>query len=51
MSEKLSNLTQYINENFGANSSYVESLYERYQSDPSLVDDSWRNFFNELTGG
>ncbi|MFV0388385.1 MAG: multifunctional oxoglutarate decarboxylase/oxoglutarate dehydrogenase thiamine pyrophosphate-binding subunit/dihydrolipoyllysine-residue succinyltransferase subunit, partial [Pyrinomonadaceae bacterium] len=51
MSEKLSNLTQYINENFGANASYVESLYERYQSDPSLVDDSWRNFFNELTGG
>ncbi len=51
MSNKFSNLTEYINENFGANANYVESLYDRYQSDPGLVDDSWRSFFNNLTGG
>ncbi len=50
MSEKVSNLSEFINENFGANASYVEGLYRRFQSDPSLVDDSWRAYFEDLTG-
>ena len=48
MGEKVSNLTEFINENFGANASYVEGLYSRYQSDPNLVDETWRSYFNEL---
>ena len=38
MNEKVTNLSQYIAENFGANASYVEGLLNRYQSDPNLVD-------------
>ena len=51
MSEKTTNISEYINENFGANASYVEGLYNRFQSDPNLVDESWRNYFNDLIGG
>lgn len=51
MSEKVSNLTEYINEHFGANASYVEGLYDRFTSDRSLVDDSWRKYFDELLAG
>lgn len=39
-----------IAENFGANATYVESLLARWQSDPSLVDESWRSYFEELIG-
>ncbi len=51
MSENVSNLTEYINENFGANASYVEGLYNRYNSDPNLVDESWRSYFDDLVSG
>ena len=51
MSEKVTNLSEYIAENFGANASYVEGLLSRYQSDPSLVDESWRTFFGDLLNG
>ncbi len=51
MSEKITNIAEYINENFGANASYVEGLYDRYQSDKNLVDESWRNYFDDLTNG
>ncbi|NNE99299.1 MAG: multifunctional oxoglutarate decarboxylase/oxoglutarate dehydrogenase thiamine pyrophosphate-binding subunit/dihydrolipoyllysine-residue succinyltransferase subunit, partial [Pyrinomonadaceae bacterium] len=51
MSEKTSNVSEYINENFGANASYVEGLYNRYKSDPGLVDESWQAYFNDLIGG
>ncbi|HSK72045.1 MAG TPA: multifunctional oxoglutarate decarboxylase/oxoglutarate dehydrogenase thiamine pyrophosphate-binding subunit/dihydrolipoyllysine-residue succinyltransferase subunit [Pyrinomonadaceae bacterium] len=51
MSEKVTNLSEYIAENFGANASYVEGLLSRYQSDPNLVDESWRSYFSELLGG
>ena len=50
MSEKVSNVSLHINENFGANASYVEGLYDRYKSDPALVDDSWREYFDDLLG-
>jgi 2-oxoglutarate decarboxylase len=43
-------LSELIAENFGANASYVENLLARFQSDPSLVDESWRAYFSELLG-
>jgi 2-oxoglutarate dehydrogenase E1 component len=45
-----SNLSEVIAENFGANATYVEGLLARWQSDPSLVDESWRAYFEELVG-
>ncbi|CAN5806736.1 multifunctional oxoglutarate decarboxylase/oxoglutarate dehydrogenase thiamine pyrophosphate-binding subunit/dihydrolipoyllysine-residue succinyltransferase subunit [soil metagenome] len=51
MSEKVTNISEYIAENFGANASYVEGLLSRYQSDPGLVDESWRTFFSEMLNG
>src|SRR5437773_8160298 len=44
------NLSEEIAENFGANATYVEGLLARWQSDPSLVDESWRAYFEELVG-
>jgi len=41
-------LSQVIAEEFGANATYVQSLLERFRSNPELVDDSWRSYFNEL---
>ena len=37
-----------IAEEFGANATYVEGLLQRFRSNPDLVDDSWRAYFNEL---
>jgi len=51
VSEKITNISEYITENFGANASYVEGLLNRYKSDPNLVDESWRTFFGELLNG
>ena len=42
-------LSQVIAEEFGANATYVETLLERFRSNPDLVDDSWRAYFSELT--
>lgn len=49
MSEKIVDVSRHINENFGANASYVESLYNRYKNDPDWVDDAWRKYFDELS--
>ena len=43
-------LSEIIAENFGANATYVEGLLARWRSDPALVDDSWRAYFEELLG-
>ncbi len=43
--------SELIAENFGANATYVETLLARFRSDPSLVDESWRAYFEELIGG
>ena len=51
VSKTQANLTAYISENFGANASYVEGLLNRFQSDPNLVDESWRTFFGDLLNG
>jgi 2-oxoglutarate dehydrogenase E1 component len=41
-------LSELIAENFGANATYVETLLARWRSDPALVDESWRTYFDEL---
>ncbi len=51
MSEQITNISEYIAENFGANASYVEGLLSRYKADPNSVDDSWRTFFSEILNG
>src|SRR5437899_8953520 len=43
-------LSEVIAESFGANATYVEALLARFRSDPSLVDESWRAYFEELVG-
>jgi 2-oxoglutarate dehydrogenase E1 component len=44
-------LSETIAENFGANATYVEGILARWRSDPALVDESWRAYFEELLGG
>src|SRR5688500_2620870 len=51
MTETNTKLSEYIAENFGANASYVEGLLARFQSDPTLVDETWRTFFSDLISG
>ena len=43
-------LSELIAEEFGANAGYVQGLLDRFQSNPALVDDSWRSYFSELIG-
>src|SRR5689334_1215163 len=43
-------LSEMIAEEFGANAEYVQSLLERFRTNPDLVDDSWRSYFNEILG-
>lgn len=33
---------------FGANSTYIEEIYERYLQNPSSVDASWQAFFRDM---
>ena len=47
----MTNLSEYITEQFGANASYVEGLLTRYRNDPSSVDESWRSYFIEIMNG
>jgi 2-oxoglutarate dehydrogenase E1 component len=42
--------SELIAENFGANATYVETLLARWQSNPALVDESWRSYFEEMVG-
>ena len=51
MSEKISNLSEFIEENFGANATYVEGLLARYKADPKSVDESWQEYFANLIDG
>ena len=41
-------LSELFAENFGANATYVETLFARFRSDPALVDESWRAYFSGL---
>lgn len=49
--QKVTNLSEFITEQFGANASYVEGLLSRYRNDPNSVDESWRTYFSELMNG
>ena len=33
---------------YGGNADYIESLYARYEDDPSAVDAQWQAFFQGL---
>lgn len=44
----MTNLSEYITEHFGANANYVEGLLAKYKADANSVDDSWREFFDNL---
>jgi 2-oxoglutarate dehydrogenase E1 component len=48
--KKKTDVSEIIAEEFGANATYVESLLERFRSNPDLVDESWRSYFAELDG-
>ncbi|MBV9215349.1 MAG: multifunctional oxoglutarate decarboxylase/oxoglutarate dehydrogenase thiamine pyrophosphate-binding subunit/dihydrolipoyllysine-residue succinyltransferase subunit [Acidobacteria bacterium] len=45
------NISAHIKEAFGSNATYVEGLLERYKSDPTLVDESWQAYFDDLLSG
>ncbi len=51
MSESITNISEYIEESFGANASYVEGLLARYRNDAKSVDESWQAFFSEMLDG
>lgn len=40
--------TSYL---YGANSIFIEELYDRYVEDPRSVDENWRRFFSQVDGG
>ena len=46
--QKKIDFSELIAEEFGANAAYVQGLLDRFRSNPELVDDSWRAYFNEL---
>jgi 2-oxoglutarate dehydrogenase E1 component len=46
--QKKTDFSELIAEEFGANAAYVQGLLDRFRSNPELVDDSWRAYFNEL---
>jgi len=41
---------QSLRQRFGANSAYAEDMYQLFQIDPSLVEESWRLLFEGLGG-
>ena len=51
MSDTKSNISAFIEENFGANATYVEGLLARYQANPGSVDESWQEYFSDLLKG
>ena len=46
----MTDVSEMIAEEFGANAEYVQGLLERFRTNPDLVDDSWRSYFRELLG-
>src|ERR1043166_9386457 len=48
--QSTTDFSEIIAENFGANATYVETLLARWRSNPSLVDESWQSYFEELVG-
>lgn len=48
MQESLMELLWSTSHISGGNAAYVESLYEKYLSDPSAVSEAWRSYFDQL---
>src|SRR5688572_22848351 len=48
--QKITDVSEMIAEEFGANAEYVQGLLERFRTNPDLVDDSWRSYFSEILG-
>ncbi len=48
--QKKIDVSEMIAEEFGANAEYVQTLLERFRSNPNLVDDSWQSYFTSLIG-
>ena len=46
MAQKQSSNTSFLS---GVNAEYISHLYAQYQKSPSLVDASWRTFFEDLS--
>jgi 2-oxoglutarate decarboxylase len=46
-----SRISAVLQEEFGGNASYVESLLESYTINPGLVDESWQSYFKGIVGG
>ena len=46
--QKKIDVSEMIAEEFGANAEYVQTLLERFRSNPNLVDDSWQSYFTLL---
>ena len=36
-----------VTQTYGANTAFIEELYERYRADPGSVSGSWREFFQD----
>jgi 2-oxoglutarate decarboxylase len=51
VSDTITNISAFIEENFGANATYVEGLLARYQANPNSVDESWQAYFSQLLNG
>ena len=44
-------ITNIIASEFGANATYVEDLFRRFQVNPQSVDEEWGEYFNSLING
>jgi len=40
-----------VTQSYGANTAFIEELYERYRANPESVSASWREFFDDYTEG
>ncbi|MBA2341566.1 MAG: hypothetical protein H0V88_14360, partial [Pyrinomonadaceae bacterium] len=49
--QNIGELQELIAEQFGANADYVEGLLNRFLSDPTLVDETWREHFTRMLSG
>lgn len=44
-------ILQIIQEDFGANASYVEDILRQFQNNPRSVDEEWSEYFSDLLNG
>ena len=56
LSDLLNNFKYFTNDIFdktsflhGSNATYIEQMYEKYQTDPNQIPEDWKNFFSGLS--